>query len=73
MIKLKQKDVCTTSRKEEFNWGVLDDSFVLWRDFRGKKLKPEEFRKFQEEVNQHRAYCASDFTKQHFISDLTKR
>lgn len=65
----------TVSSRDEFNWDVLKDNekFVLWREFRGKQLTPEQFKKFQDEVNKHRSFCAADFVPQPFIKDLTRK
>jgi hypothetical protein len=51
---------------------VLQKSIVVRRDFRGKKLTPEEFKEFQKVMNQHRPYCASDFVKHHFIENIAE-
>lgn len=71
----KQKiDYKTVSSCDEFNWNILkeNEKFVLWREFSGKKLTPEQFKKFQDEVNEHRPFCAADFVPQPWTKDLTQ-
>lgn len=71
MTKLNYKAV---SSRDDFNWDILkeNEKFVIWRDFSGKKLTPKQFKKFQDALNQHRPYCASDFVPQYWIRDLTR-
>lgn len=61
------------SNRDDFNWDILkeNEDFVLWRDLRGKILIPEQFKKFQDEVNKHRPFCTSDFVPQPWVKDLT--
>jgi hypothetical protein len=64
------------SSRDEFNWDVLEDNeaFVLWREFRGKQLTPEQFKKFQEDFNNvHRPWCAADCVQMPFLKDLTRK
>jgi len=66
----------TVSSRDEFNWDVLEDNeaFVLWREFRGKQLTPEQFKKFQEDFNNvHRPWCAADCVQIPFLKDLTRK
>jgi len=64
----------TVSSRGVFNRDILkeNEKFVIWRDFSGKKLTPKQFKKFQDAVNQHRSFCASDFVPRPWISDLTR-
>lgn len=69
MIRLKKEDFGETPVMTREN-AIFERNVVVRRDFRGKILKPNEFKAYQDIVNAHRPYCASDFEERHFIPDL---
>lgn len=69
MIRLKKEDFGATPVITREN-AIFKKNVVVRRDFRGKILKPDDFKVYQDIVNAHRPYCASDFEELHFIPDL---